>query len=600
MFVSVPHTLRLELVGPGGRRGSMEMPAEESGPMTVGRGPENHLQIVSPFISRRHGEFTRHNEGMRYRDLQSTSGSYFRGRRVRDCVLAPGERLHLGSPDGDCLTLLQGMPSDATSHSAFDTDDDASGVLTGVRQVQEFTPLDSDDDASGALTEVRQVQEFTQSQYLTQELPSERITGGRRSGSTLESRLRALIALTSDLLEVEDSDEMARRLLQQVMDILPVERGMVLLGRPGNLVPRVWVARAGSSSDSVESGFLSTSGGPALDIRSAKDGGAPPFEPIGTVVARVVSEGVGLLTLNASGDARLEGSESVIISGVRSILAAPVATSEQVYGVLYLDASRALRSGDEDALDWLVAAARQAGMVAQKLDLLAQHREMFESMMKGLAASIDARDGLTAGHSARVAHHSRETARFLGMSDHEQEVVHWAGLVHDYGKIGVDDAVLKKPARLSAEEYAHVQTHAQQTYDILKKIAFPKDLGDLPLMAASHHERMDGDGYPWRLAGEDIPIAGRIIAIADVYDSLTRKRHYRDPMPMREVLDHLKEGRGPRFDPKVLDAFFAYHDEILGPQEERRRLKRARTTKSPQAVATPDTDEPAEVDTIRR
>lgn len=577
MSVSVPHTLRLELVGPGGRRGSMEMAAEESGPMTVGRGPENHLQIVSPFVSRRHGEFTRHNEGMRYRDLQSTSGSYFRGRRVRDCVLAPGERLHLGSPDGDCLTLLQGMPSDATSQSAFDTDDDTPGVLT----------------------EVRQVQEFTQSQYLTQDLPS-RITGGRRSGSTLESRLRALIALTSDLLEVEDSDEMARRLLQRVMDILPVERGMVLLGRPGNLVPRVWVARAGSYSDSIESGFLSTSGGPALDIRSAKDGGAPPFEPIGTVVARVVSEGVGLLTLNASGDARLEGSESVIISGVRSILAAPVATSEQVYGVLYLDASRALRSGDEDALDWLVAAARQAGMVAQKLELLAQQREMFESMMKGLAASIDARDGLTAGHSARVAHHSRETARFLGMSDHEQEVVHWAGLVHDYGKIGVDDAVLKKPGRLDAEEYAHVQTHAQQTYDILKKIAFPEDLGDLPLMAASHHERMDGDGYPWKLAGEDIPIAGRIIAIADVYDSLTRKRHYRDPMPMREVLDHLEEGRGPRFDPKVLDAFFAYHDEILGPKEERRRLKRARTTKSPQAVATPDTDEPAEIDTIRR
>lgn len=577
MLVSIPHTLRLELVGPGGRRGSLEMPAEESGPMTVGRGPENHLQIVSPFVSRRHGEFTRHNDGMRYRDLQSTSGSYFRGRRVRDCVLAPGERLHLGSPDGDCLTLLQGMPSDATSHSAFGTDD----------------------DAPGGLTEVRQVQEFTQSQYFTQDLPSH-IVAGRRSGSTLESRLRALIALTSDLLEVEDSDEMARRLLQRVMDILPVERGMVLLGRPGNLVPRVWVARAGSHSGSVESGFLSTSGGPALDIRSAKDGAPPPFEPIGTVVARVVSEGVGLLTLNASGDPRLEGSESVVMSGVRSILAAPVATSEQVYGVLYLDASRALRSGDEDALDWLVAAARQAGMVAQKLELLAQQREMFESMMKGLAASIDARDGLTAGHSARVAHHSRETARFLGMSDHEQEVVHWAGLVHDYGKIGVDDAVLKKPGRLDAEEYAHVQTHAKQTYDILRKIAFPEDLGDLPLMAASHHERMDGDGYPWKLAGEDIPIEGRIIAIADVYDSLTRKRHYRDPMPMSEVLSHLEEGRGPRFDPRVLDAFFAYHDEILGPKEKRRRLKRARTTKSPQAVTTPDTDEPAESDTIRR
>jgi len=577
MSTSQRFTLRLELVGPGGRRGSVEMPAEESGPITVGRGPDNDLQIVSPFVSRLHGEFTRHGTGMRYRDLDSTSGSYVGGLRVRDCILGPGERLHLGSPDGDCLTLLQGMP----------------GEPDRTTQADAFR---SDSDLPAGLTEILQVQDLNRSQYLTQELPP-RTTGGRRTGSQMESRLRALITLTSDLLEVEDSRAMARRLLQRVMDILPMDRGMVLLGRPEALVPRVWVARSGLSTDSIESGFLSSNEIRSLHVEPEET--EPPFEPIRTVVDRVAGEGIGLLTLDAGRDSRLEGSESIILQGVRSILAAPIATSERVYGVLYLDTHRTLRKGDEDALDWLVAAARQAGMVAQKLELLAQQRAMFESMMKGLAASIDARDGLTAGHSARVAHHSKETARFLGMSAHEQEVVHWAGLLHDYGKIGVDDAVLKKPGRLDAEEYAHVQTHPQKTYDILKKIAFPPELGDLPLMAAAHHERMDGEGYPWRLAGDSIPLAGRIIAVADVYDSLTRKRHYRDPMPMPEVLAHLEEGRGPRFDPTVLDAFLAYHSEVLGPKEERRRLKRARTTERHSAVDGPD-DAPAEVDTIRK
>ncbi len=555
------------------------MPADESGPLTVGRGPDNDLQIVSPFVSRRHGEFTRHGRGMRYQDLDSTSGSYVGGLRVRDCLLAPGERLHLGSPDGDCLTLLQGMPGDPE----------------GPRR----EAFRSDSDPPIGLTEILQVQDLNRSQYLTQELPP-RTTGGRRSGSQMESRLRALITLTSDLLEVEDARAMARRLLQRVMDILPMDRGMVLLGRPEALVPRVWVARTGLSTDSIESGFVSSTEIRSLHV-DPDEGAEPPFQPIRTVVDRVAGEGIGLLTLDAGRDSRLEGSESIIIQGVRSILAAPIATSERIYGVLYLDTHRTLRKGDEDALDWLVAAARQAGMVAQKLELLAQQRAMFESMMKGLAASIDARDGLTAGHSARVAHFAKETARFLGMSEDEQEVVHWAGLLHDYGKIGIDDAVLRKPGRLDDAEYAHVRTHPQKTYDILRKIEFPPELGDLPLMAAAHHERMDGGGYPWRLEGDAIPLAGRIIAVADVYDSLTRKRHYRDPMPMSEVLEHLEEGREGRFDPAVLDAFFAYHGEVLGPKEERRRRKRERTTTRNPAVDGPEPeDEPAEVDTIRR
>jgi HD-GYP domain-containing protein (c-di-GMP phosphodiesterase class II) len=243
-------------------------------------------------------------------------------------------------------------------------------------------------------------------------------------------------------------------------------------------------------------------------------------------------------------------------------------------------------------------------MVAQKLELVAQQRAMFESMMKGLAASIDARDGLTAGHSARVAHYSQGIAGFMDLDEDALEAIHYSALLHDYGKIGVDDAVLKKPGRLNEEEYAHVRTHPRRTYDILSKIEFPEHLSGVPLMAASHHERMDGNGYPWGLEGEAIPVAGRIIAVADVYDSLTQKRHYRDPMPTKEVLEHLEEGRGDRFDPAVLDAFFRYHEEVLGPKERRKAAKKARLAgnafRAPLPVADSISESLPETETVRR
>jgi HD-GYP domain-containing protein (c-di-GMP phosphodiesterase class II) len=201
---------------------------------------------------------------------------------------------------------------------------------------------------------------------------------------------------------------------------------------------------------------------------------------------------------------------------------------------------------------------------------------MTESLMRALAASIDARDGLTAGHSARVAHYSVGIARTLGQDVAAQYAIYYAALLHDYGKIGIDDAVLKKPGRLTPDEFDHIKLHPKFTYDILSKIEFPPELAALPMMAASHHERWDGTGYPWGLKEDATPLAGRIIAVADVYDSLTRKRHYRDPMPLDEVMSYLEEGRASHFDPTCLDAFFAYHREELNAKERRRLEKRER------------------------
>ena len=542
--------IRAVLIDPEGRERSALI-QQHTGAVRVGRGPENDIQIISPYISRNHAELSLQHEGILFRDLRSTSGSYQEGRRISEALLSPGMSVRLGSPDGIRLQIQQSLHSGAWPSTAEPEPDslDPAGEHHSQTEIVQVAPVESSLYLSGKI-----------------EAPIQ------RQNRKTEERLRTLISLTQEFMGINTVTALADRLLQSMMAALPVERGMVLLEREGGLVPVRWMAKGEDGGPVLRS---------AVAVGDDDDSGVIqselPFRPIRTVVDRVYAEGVGLLTLDAPSDTRLEGSDSVMLQSVRSILAAPLSTGEGIHGVLYLDTRRALRKDDNDALDFLVAVSRQAGTVMRQLELLDQQKRMFESMMRGLAASIDKRDGMTAGHSARVAHYSMGMAQELGLGERECYAIYYAAMLHDYGKIGVDDAVLRKPARLTPAEYEHIKLHPRYTFDILNKIDFPPELKNLPMIAATHHERMDGEGYPFGLAGEEIPLGGRIIAVADVYDSLTRKRHYRDPMPLPEVLEHLEEGRGERFDGDVLDAFSRYHRKELAEKEARRNRKRGRT-----------------------
>ena len=546
--------VRIVVIDPEGRKRTAEFSDSGKDPIRIGRAPENDIQLISPYISRRHAEVWPDERGAVFVDLSSTSGSYVDGTRVDKVILRVGEATFLGSPDGLRLSIQS---------------------------------LDSEEDTlrdGSNRTEVLRVAELGSSAYLTS--TGRLFPGGEAQVSAdvsaaalkTEKRLIGLITLTSELLEVKNSGEMAERLLEKVFDLLAVERGMVLLDENEQLAPHAWKSRKDSHVIRAELEQGPKTLEPALNAAEPRPNA--PFSPIRTVTSRVFREGVGLLSLDASSDQRLEGSKSVLLQSIRSIMCAPIASAKDVYGVLYVDTHETVDETNEDDLDWLVAVAHQAGMVMEKLMVLDQRQRMTESLMKGLAASIDARDGLTAGHSARVAHYSVGIAQAMDVSVEDQYAIYYAALLHDYGKIGIDDAVLKKPGRLTPEEFEHIKLHPKFTYDILSKIEFPPELDELPMMAASHHERWDGTGYPWGLKGETIPLAGRIIAIADVYDSLTRKRHYRDPMPVDEVLSYLEEGRASHFDPVSLDAFFLYHQQQLADKERRRLAKKGRSADS--------------------
>jgi HD-GYP domain-containing protein (c-di-GMP phosphodiesterase class II) len=135
-----------------------------------------------------------------------------------------------------------------------------------------------------------------------------------------------------------------------------------------------------------------------------------------------------------------------------------------------------------------------------------------------------------------------------------------AASLHDYGKIGVDDAILKKPGRLDNKEYEHIKTHAAQTKNILSQVNFEGVYKEVPDIAASHHEKLDGSGYPLGLSGDDIPFGARIIAVADVFEALTSRRHYREPMPTNDAFDYIVGNVGNEFDSRCVFALISYYN----------------------------------------
>jgi HD-GYP domain-containing protein (c-di-GMP phosphodiesterase class II) len=193
--------------------------------------------------------------------------------------------------------------------------------------------------------------------------------------------------------------------------------------------------------------------------------------------------------------------------------------------------------------------------MTEQLDLYDRNmRELFLATIKSLAAAIDAKDPYTRGHSERVTTYSVAIARELGLEGKALERVQIAALLHDVGKIGIEDAVLRKPEQLTGEEYALIKRHPVMGANIMAPIRQLKDI--IPGMR-HHHESLDGKGYPDGLAGGEIPLMARIIAVADTFDAMTSDRLYQKAMNDDFVVKTLVRLSGTRYDPKVVQAFIA-------------------------------------------
>ena len=197
--------------------------------------------------------------------------------------------------------------------------------------------------------------------------------------------------------------------------------------------------------------------------------------------------------------------------------------------------------------------------LADEVEIKTQENENLSlRIVQTLAEAIDAKDNYTNGHSGRVAKYTREIARRFGYSQKRQDEIYMMGLLHDVGKIGVPDAVINKPAKLTEEEYAQIKTHPVMGDRILKNI---RERPKLAVGARWHHERYDGTGYPDGLSGDIIPEEARIIAVADAYDAMTSRRSYRGILPQDIVRNEIKNGKGKQFDPAFADIMLTMIEE---------------------------------------
>lgn len=220
--------------------------------------------------------------------------------------------------------------------------------------------------------------------------------------------------------------------------------------------------------------------------------------------------------------------------------------------------------------DILLAIGTNAGIAIEnnllfniQQKMLEEQKQLFEGFIDTLAASIDARDKITLGHSNRVKLYSELISKQIGLNKDITEIISKAAMLHDIGKIGIRDAVLQKKGALTKEEYEHIKEHVKITYDILCKTNLNSSFAEIAEIAASHHEKYDGSGYFRGLKGDDIPLGGRILAVSDVFDAITSVRHYRDRMPMKDALNIIIEGKNKHFDSKIVDAFLSIPCDII-------------------------------------
>ena len=181
-------------------------------------------------------------------------------------------------------------------------------------------------------------------------------------------------------------------------------------------------------------------------------------------------------------------------------------------------------------------------------DAVISVKKLTAEVMEALARTIDAKDKYTNGHSERVAIYSRMLAKNLGLSSGDQEKAYYMGLLHDIGKIGIPNEIINKTTGLTDEEFQLMQSHPVLGYEILKEI---KSMPELAQGARWHHEFYDGNGYPDRVSGEEIPLLVRIVAVADSYDAMTSNRSYRKYLPQETARREIEMNIGTQFDPEV-------------------------------------------------
>jgi len=238
----------------------------------------------------------------------------------------------------------------------------------------------------------------------------------------------------------------------------------------------------------------------------------------------------------------------IIRRQIKQLLIIPIIVEDKVIGVINLENT----SLSPDTIDLLRSFSEGAAVAINNARLYQKIQDSYFEITKALAQAIEAKDPYTHGHSARVVEYTVLIAQKLDLQEEENELLKYAAMLHDIGKIGVRGIVLNNPKGLTGEEYDEIKKHPLIGEGIIKPIEL---LQPIKPLIRHHHERYNGKGYPDGLSGENIPLGARIIAVADAYDAMKSDRPYRKALTEEVAIRELKEESGTQFDPKIVEVF---------------------------------------------
>lgn len=355
----------------------------------------------------------------------------------------------------------------------------------------------------------------------------------------LESKVQELVMLLEASKQLNSNLEMGEVLesiLLQMVQVVGAEAGTLWVLDKERQTIKADAAYGPSSTD-------------ILNIELKRDEG---------IVGKVIGTGEAQLIENVASHPnwanRVDHSSGFV---TKSMITVPLAVKGNVLGALQLLNKKDIAFFSEQDISLAVALANQSALALHNSQMYDELQRMLLSMIRTLAKVLDARDPYTAGHSERVAKYSLWIAQKIGMDAHACEELYKAALLHDIGKIGIPDDILRKPGRLTTDEYTAIKQHTVIGADILSNIEPKEAMIHAIETALSHHERLDGTGYPHGLAGADIPLFARIVGVADAFDAMTTARSYSTGSSFESGAEELLRCKDTLFDSQVVDAFAA-------------------------------------------
>jgi HD-GYP domain-containing protein (c-di-GMP phosphodiesterase class II) len=503
------HDMRFEFVVRSGKEIGRIVTVNSGQTIALGRLKGCDVVVDDEAASRRHCTITAREDACVVSDLQSANGTFVNEKRITTADVQKGDKVRIGS------TVLELA--------------DVSATLSSSR-LHSTTSLSLVEARSQTI--VQRAVDPTKLEFLSSVYKKKDDAGLLQSAQKYLTTLHKVSEILSRASGVE---ALFDSIVAALLEVTGADRAAILM-RP--------------DEESADVNMV------AVRTKDGKASGAVTLSR--TVVNDVFEKGISVFTDDALADDRYVGGESIVRQRIRSVMCAPMRTTDTILGVLYVD-SQVAREFSEAELELLAAIGNQAGIALHRARLMAEVERLFFDVMKAIASLIDAKDGYTHKHSERVAAFGVRLAHHLGWDADSRAVVELSGLLHDVGKIGVPDAILNKPGKLTDEEFAQMRLHPVHGARILSNIQSNKVVNILPGVKC-HHERWDGKGYPDGLKGEEIPLLGRVLGVADFLDALTSDRSYRKGLTLEEALNMVKDLEGKAFDPVVVKAAVELHE----------------------------------------